>query len=158
MTANEELRKLLGCGRFEPSGCYEWQLSTSSNGYGKYFSQVQKRYVATHRRLWELIKGEIPEGLYVCHTCDNKRCVNIDHLFLGTPKDNITDMVNKNKQPKGETHGMSKLNKDLVIEILYHLAAKWRICDIASKYKINWNCIHDIRTQRTWKHVSNSAL
>lgn len=155
---NAELQMLKDCGRYDTNGCYNWQLSTSSNGYGKYFSQEQRRYVAAHRRIWELTKGAIPEGLYVCHKCDNKRCINVEHLFIGTPKDNILDMVAKDKQPKGRTHGMSKLAETVVLEILYYIAAGWRTCDICKLYKLSWNSVNDIRTQRTWKHISNGAL
>jgi len=54
--------------------------------------------VPTHRFAWELANGPIPEGMFVCHKCDNPPCCNVDHLFLGTPKENTTDMVNKGRR------------------------------------------------------------
>ena len=62
---------------------------------------IIKGYGPAHRIVWENFNGEIPEGMFVCHTCDNPRCVNIDHLFLGTPQDNMTDKVNKGRQHFG---------------------------------------------------------
>ena len=90
----------------ETTGCWEWKLSTESAPnlpYGRcYFG---KRYRPAHRVVWELARGPIPPGMMVCHKCDNPRCCNPVHLFLGTAQDNATDRDAKNRTAKGDRNG-----------------------------------------------------
>lgn len=81
------------------SGCWEWQACTNGAGYG-IVGIGGKRVDRAHRVSYRLHKGEIPAGLFVCHTCDNRRCVRPDHLFLGTNQDNVDDMVTKGRNSK----------------------------------------------------------
>lgn len=77
------------------SGCHEWQSTLSKQGYGKFwFDGVQ---VPAHRMAYQLFAGEIPEGMMVCHRCDNPKCVNPEHLFIGTQQDNVRDMWAKGR-------------------------------------------------------------
>ena len=80
-----------------PSGCVEWQLSRPSGLYGQI--KFEGKMLKTHRVAWELANGPIPEGLMVCHTCDNPPCCNPAHLFLGSASDNMQDMVSKGRKP-----------------------------------------------------------
>jgi hypothetical protein len=83
--------------RFEinADGCWVWVIDGKGEDYGQ-FMVDGKRYKA-HRYSYEIHKGAIPEGMYVCHTCDNPPCVNPDHLWLGTNADNVRDMNRKNR-------------------------------------------------------------
>jgi hypothetical protein len=92
----------------EDTDCWEWQNATNNIGYGMFRWSTGKMRTA-HRASYELHKGPIPTGLSVCHSCDNPKCVNPDHLWVGTRKDNYDDMVSKGRRyvhPKGFKHAL----------------------------------------------------
>lgn len=99
------------------SKCWNWTQVLAKNGYGGFYCLV-KKFLA-HRISWMLHKGIIPDGLCVLHRCDNRRCVNPDHLFLGTNKDNQDDCKSKgrNFRVRGEDFSVCKLTKSSVLEI-----------------------------------------
>lgn len=80
--------------------CWEWTGLVDQGGYGRLSLREKGRVRSecAHRLAWRLAYGPIPDGLCVCHRCDNRRCVRIDHLFLGTPKDNTRDMIQKGRK------------------------------------------------------------
>jgi hypothetical protein len=86
--------------------CWPWVASVMWKGYGQYCLTKNGRSapVRAHRYAWELTHGAIPDGQYVLHACDNRRCVNPRHLFLGTAKQNSLDMVRKGRQSRGPEH------------------------------------------------------
>ncbi len=105
-----------------PNECWEWAAHIDSAGYGGF--RVGRRMVGAHRIAWELANGPIPvgegsHGTCICHTCDNKSCVNPDHLFSGTHSDNMADMVAKGWAGplRGEAHGNAKLTDLQVFQI-----------------------------------------
>lgn len=98
--------------------CWLWTASTSTpNGYGQI--KNSGAYISTHRFSWELFNGPIPDGMFVCHRCDVKRCVNPAHLFLGTPKDNMQDCLRKGRYntPRGSATYNAKFSDEQVAEL-----------------------------------------
>jgi len=94
--------------------CWEWQ-GTCIAGYG--YIKIGRKSYGAHRISYELNVGEIPDGLHILHHCDNHPCVNPDHLFYGTPKDNMDDKVKKGRQQRGEQVPTHKLSEEQVAEI-----------------------------------------
>ena len=133
--------------------CWEWQGTLKSSGYGT-FRYKYKQYAA-HRVSYELHKGEIVDGLCVCHTCDNRRCVNPAHLWLGTHADNVRDMVQKGRtrQTRGQDNHLAKLTEADVISI--RELAKQGIVRrvIAKQFGVSTAHIHRIVWRRMWAHV-----
>lgn len=142
----EELRRVMEERTIpEPmSGCHIWLGTILSNGYGQVAMAGKK--VSTHRVAWLLSHGEIPGGMYVCHRCDNKQCVNPAHLFLGRPVDNTHDAMDKGRQ-------RSVLTVGRVAEIHRRLAAGETQSAIAKGWGIHPSTISYVNTGTTWRHV-----
>jgi hypothetical protein len=126
----------------EENGCWIWRGRVRSDGYGEI--SVNGKGRATHRVAHEELIGPIPEGLQVCHKCDNRQCINPDHLFLGTQKDNQQDMARKGRgvlNRKGEAHPAAKLTNDQYEEIRTLRKAGVMRKELAIKYNVSPSAI-----------------
>jgi len=134
------------------TNCWLWQGAKDGCGYG--FVYIKPKTQRTHRAMYEYYYGEIPKGLLACHKCDVPSCVNPDHIFLGTPKDNYVDMHKKGRAVeiirRGESHKLSKLTEADVINIR---TARGRHKDIGSIYGVSGTLVGNIKNRKTWKHV-----
>lgn len=137
--------------------CWWWIGYIGNFGYGQLF-----RNMRAHRVSYEIHKGKIPKNMYVLHKCDNRACVNPDHLFLGTHLDNIADM-NKKKRVnisgigKGENWGVNcgnaKLREEQVLEIRERLKLKENQSQIAREFGVKRATINDISQGKTWRNL-----
>ena len=136
-----------------PNGCWLWTMA-STGRYGQI--TINRKPTLGHRLSYELHKGPIPKGLYVCHTCDNGHCVNPGHLFLGTPADNSRDFIEKGGKPGayGSSHYRTKLTESDVQEIrsLYK-NSRLTLKQIGKQFGLNAVTIHNIVHRKTWTHV-----
>jgi len=130
------------------SGCYVWTGAIYPNGYGQI--SVNRRMQLAHRVSWEMANGPIPEGQFVCHRCDTRACVNPDHLFIGTRRENVDDMLAKGRQGHGESHGNAVLTDDIVRRVR---AAKGPQVDIAKQFNISKQQVSRIIRGDRWAHV-----
>lgn len=133
------------------TGCWWWIAAASSAGYGQLWADGKVKYA--HRVSYEMHIGEIPDGLFVCHHCDNPGCVNPEHLFVGTHTDNMHDMFRKSRRGTtvyGQTHGMSKLTEDDVREIILDSRSQRAI---AADFGIHQTNVSLIKRRKAWAHV-----
>ena len=138
----------VNCG--SPLECWNWKRQPGGKGYPKVWDGAHT--IEAQRYCWMIAFGPIPAGLLVCHKCDNRRCVNPFHLFLGTIADNQADKVAKGRQSRGETQGNRKLSEADVREIR-RLAGRFTDRAIGQRFGVRPGCILKVRTLKTWKHV-----
>lgn len=135
-------------------GCWEWTASQITNGYGV-FRMASRRGLSQypHRFSYLLHFGAFPEHLHVLHKCDNRLCVNPDHLFLGTHQDNVRDMVSKgrNFKSRGESNPGAKLTKEQVQ--LIRQDSRTQVA-IAKEYGISQPQVSYIKSGKQWTHLS----
>ena len=136
-------------------GCWEWAAGRQSRGYGAfYINGVQH---GAHRIAWKLSYGNIPTGLQVCHHCDNPPCVRIDHLFLGTAKDNCDDkeMKGRGKRSHGEANPKSKTTEAEVRRMReMYASGGWSFRRLASLFGLTKTVVEKIIHRQRWAHVA----
>ena len=137
--------------------CWNWTPTCRPDGYGQFKFNGKPRLA--HRVSWEIHNGKIPHnnshhGMCVCHKCDNPKCVNPDHLFLGTQADNVADMISKGRQVDvhGESAGRSKLTDEKVRKIrsMYPLKT---IAELARFFGRGETTIAKVVRRQTWRHI-----
>lgn len=140
-----------------PSGCWEWTAARTSRGYGQFRPGGLAPMTPAHRLSYVDAFGPIPDGLWVLHRCDNRRCVNPAHLFLGTPRDNVLDMWSKGRQnpgrQTGEGVGTSKLSEAEVVAIRRRYIAGVPRAAIAAEFGISLLSLSDVTSGKTWRHL-----
>lgn len=134
-----------------PCGCHLWTASKNIWGYGQI--RVGGKVLRAHRVAWEMVNGPIPDGLYVCHKCDERSCVNPDHLFLGTPAENVMDMKQKGRGPSGSANSNAKLSEPDILEIR---ASNTRSGLLATHYGVSRATIRHVRNGTRWGHVTSA--
>jgi hypothetical protein len=127
------------------TGCWIWNLSVVRNGYGQV--QITRKKYIVHRLAFAAFNGEIPEGMFVCHSCDNRRCCNPEHLFLGTNSDNMIDSIRKGRFRR------QKLSIQSVRSIFRRKAEGERVEHIASVFRTTVAQVYSILSGNSWKHV-----
>ena len=140
---------------YEPepnTGCWLW-LGGVSCGYG--IANVHGYVERTHRLSYTVFNGIIPDGMYVCHSCDNRLCVNPDHLFIGTPYDNNHDMISKGRSKLwgGPSKCYRKLSEDQVRTIRSRLEEGELGTILSIDYGVSPSAISAIKTGLTWRHL-----
>lgn len=161
--------------------CWLWDGPRKDEGYGRFFwwDGERNRREAAHRLAWELLRGPIPKGLFVCHDCpggDNPRCVNPAHMFLGTQLDNIRDMMRKGRHGsqvdperyraarmkcgshlphyRGEECAYAKVTEAQVVEIRYLYAAGGITHrQLAKRFGLGKTTVGHILHGRKWAHA-----
>lgn len=150
------LRLARGSVKNDKTGCIEWTGTRGKGGYGK-IGIGSNTCLTTHRVAWADTHGPIPKGMCVLHRCDNRACINTDHLFLGTLADNHKDMDTKGRRAsqKGEqNNGGTKLTDQIIVAIRNDSRT---LREIAKDYKITFSYAGQIKRGERWKHVSSSS-
>jgi hypothetical protein len=134
--------------------CWEYTSPRDARGYGKIgLGGRNGKDMLAHRFSWELHNGPVPEGLCVCHRCDNPPCVNPVHLFLGTTGDNTADAARKGRLARGERVKGAKLTAEAVREIRREAAAGTPQRALAGRFGVGEGAISMIVNRRLWRHV-----
>ena len=144
--------------RDSATGCLLWIASVDQHGYGQISRGGRGTGMGKAPRVaWILRYGSIPAGLAVLHKCDNPRCVEIDHLFLGTLKDNVQDMIRKGRHrpARGEKNGQAVLSAVLVRELRrLHRENGSGSSQLAKQFQLNRQTVRAVLNGSTWAHVS----
>jgi len=138
------------------TGCWIWNGTKDKDGYGRSFFNYTP-YLA-NRLSYELFKGTIPKGLFVCHECDNPSCVNPEHLFLGTHQDNMDDMVAKGRSPKqrGEaasTHVLTEKQAQYILDFHHYHGS---LTMLAKKFGVDISTVFYVKSGKSWSHLTKT--
>lgn len=141
----------------QENGCWEWKGARGEAGHGQI--RIGNRSRQAHRVMFEILHGEIPEGENILHRCDNPPCINPDHLFSGTQKQNIHDMWAKDRQqgyihqPKGSKHPQAKLLEKDVLELRELRNSGFTYKALADRFGISKSTAAEIVSRKTWRHI-----
>ena len=138
-----------------PNDCWEWTGSVRRGGYGHIGTNGRKTE-SSHRIAWKLFRGDVPAGMYVCHSCDNPPCVNPAHLWLGAPSDNVQDCLSKGRRigASGEKHKDAILTEKNVLRIRrIYAMGKHTQSEIGKRFGVSPRTVSDAVRGNTWKDL-----
>lgn len=135
--------------------CWEWGNSIVYRGYGHFRISIKDGFVPAHRFALHLAtRVSLETELLACHICDNRRCVNPNHLYWGTAQENSSDCRERNRQAVGSKNGNAKLTETQVLEIRKLLESKkYTYNQIAAKYNVSRSCIAKLSQRKFWNHI-----
>jgi hypothetical protein len=135
--------------------CWEWIAGINSTGRGIFF--FQGKAIHAHRMAWILMNGEIPAGAFICHKCDNGKCVNPKHLFIGDALINNKDCFAKGRHPvlRGENDPKSKLNNEKVLKIVeLYKTGKYTQYKLADMFGVSRSAILNVLRGAAWSEIT----
>ena len=144
--------------------CWIWTASVvPTTGYGQFSTKFGRAPISAHRMAWKMCLGYLPDR-HVCHSCDNRRCVNPWHLWLGTDRDNVQDMIEKGRNrnascwnPKCHLfggRGRAKVSPEDVMAIRAEPSRPGYLDALSARFGINHSSIQHIRSWKTWNHCT----
>lgn len=141
--------------RITETGCHEPTSHKSDDGHG--YPQFVRggKPVRIYRYQFEARYGPVPSGLVIRHTCDNRKCINTDHMLLGTRADNMHDRTARGRTGKGELNGHAKI---IEADARYILASNATTNKLAELFRVTPGTIRAIKTGRRWKHLQTSSI
>ena len=136
--------------------CWNWEGNIAQGGYGMFSIRrpdIRRKTWSAHRIAWMIQnQQDIPEGMMICHKCDNRRCVNPNHLYAGTGSDNNRDTVIRNRGNRKieEQCSWSKLTTD---DVLYILNSSEKQVNLAKQFNIDPSLVSQIKSGKRWNHL-----
>lgn len=139
----------------QATGCWLWKAARQgSSGYGMFWYNSDLRDMGAHQASHLIYKGPIPVGMVVMHACDDRRCVNPDHLEAGTQLQNMQDMAKRGRSARGDRNGNALLDDVIVSKIkAEYVKRDGELIRLANKYNVEMNTIANIVGGHAWKHV-----
>lgn len=134
----------------QDSGCWIWMGGKNASGYGLF--SIGRKLRLAHRMSWEFTYGFSPDNLVICHRCDNRACVNPEHLFLGDNKDNAKDKMKKGRHI--QSYGNTKLTISDILEIReLWLTGNYSQIELAKKFNVGHSCINRVIDRNKWRGI-----
>jgi hypothetical protein len=150
-----------------PDACWNWIAALNSGGYGRIRLEVPRGarghvFAGAHRVAWELTNGPVPAGLEIRHKCDNRRCVNLSHMELGTRSDNVNDMYRRGRQGnrgvRGERNPRAGISDEVARAIVEDLRNATNKAAVARKHGVTAATVYQIASGSSWRHLTSEAL